>query len=128
MGVRGLNLLGAAAGYWWVEAGIGVLADGCSVRGGKGRGPADLRMGSGLSVALGLRRDRGASPFDGALGSVPMGKDGVLAAGVASGAALGLGEGFVYTVEWLQDGIYRSIGHRTCHRRGEHCRCGGGLR
>ena len=95
-----------AVGCWWVEAGIGALADGCSVRGGKGREPADLRMGSGLSVALGLRRGRGAvplltdgclfprgaSPFDGALGSVLMGKDGVLAVSVASLAALGSGK------------------------------------
>ncbi|MBB1540001.1 MAG: hypothetical protein HG459_001445 [Bacteroidia bacterium] len=130
------------AAYWWAEAGIGVLANGCSARGGKGREPVDLRMGSGLSVALGLRRGRGAVPlltdgclfprgassFDGALGSVLMGKDGVLAVGVASRAALGSGEGCACAVEWLQNGIHRSIGHRTCHRRGEHCRCGGGLR
>lgn len=49
------------AAYWWVEAGIGALADGCSVRGGMGRGPADLRMGDGLSLALGLRRGRRAA-------------------------------------------------------------------
>ena len=62
VGVRGLICWARDAAYWWVDAGIGVLADGCSVRGGKGRGPADLRMGSGLSVALGLRRGRGAAP------------------------------------------------------------------
>lgn len=138
MGVRGLICWARDAAYWWVDAGIGVLADGCSVRGRMGRGPADLRMGDGLSLALGLRRGRGAAPrlagsrlfprgdtpFDGVL----MGKDGVLAAGVASRVVLGSGEGCACAVEWLQNGIYRSIGHRACHQRGEHCRCGGGLR